>query len=59
MTLEPGFDAAAIRPTGNVVGDPPFSGTLAHRGWRVTETRLPKLTGGHDPRIIAAAEVEL
>lgn len=59
VTLEPGFDAAAIRPTGNLVGEPPFSGTLAHRGWRVTETRLPKLTGGHDPRIIAAAEVEL
>ncbi|MBK1653193.1 DUF2760 domain-containing protein [Allochromatium vinosum] len=59
VTLEPGFDAAAIRPTGNLVGEPPFSGTLAHRGWRVTETRLPKLTSGHDPRIIAAAEVEL
>jgi hypothetical protein len=42
-----------------VVGEPPFSGTLAHRGWRVTDIRLPKLTSGHDPRIIAAAEVEL
>ncbi|QGU32915.1 DUF2760 domain-containing protein [Thermochromatium tepidum] len=59
VTLEPGFDAAAIRPTGNLVGEPPFSGTLAHRGWRVTEIRLPQLTPGHDPRILAAAEVEL
>lgn len=59
ITLEPGFDAAAIRPTGQVVGEPPFTGTLAHRGWRVTDIRLPKLTSGHDPRIIAAAEVEL
>jgi hypothetical protein len=30
-----------------------------HRGWRVTEMDLPKTTGGHDLRILAAAEVEL
>lgn len=59
ITLQPGFDASAIRPTGNLVGGPPFTGTLAHRGWRVIETRLPKITSGHDPHIIAAAEVEL
>ena len=41
ITLERGFDASAIRPTGNVVGDPPFTGALVHRGWRVVETRLP------------------
>ena len=34
------FDAAAVRVTGNVVGRP-FTGTLSHRGWRVTDTRLP------------------
>ncbi len=59
ITLEPGFDASAIRPTGHLVGDPPFIGTLAHRGWRVIETRLPQIASGHDPHIIAAAEVEL
>lgn len=59
ITLQPGFDASAIRPTGNLVGGPPFTGTLAHRGWRVIETRLPKIASGHDPHIIAAAEVEL
>ena len=59
VTLAPGFDAAATRPTGNVVGDPPFTGTLAHRGWRVVEIRLPRIVSGHDPRILAAAEVEL
>jgi hypothetical protein len=59
VTLEPGFDAAATRPTGNVVGDPPFHGALVHRGWRVVELDLPRVTGGHDLRIIAAAEVEL
>ena len=54
-----GFDAGAIRLTGNVVGEPPFRGTLRHRGWRCTEVKLPKITEGHDVRVIAAAEVEL
>jgi hypothetical protein len=59
VVLEPGFDAARTRVTGNVVGDPPYRGTLAHHGWRVTKLRLPKLAAGHDPTIIAPAEVEL
>lgn len=59
VTLENGFDAAAVRLTGNVVGHPPFSGTLIHRGWRVTEVRLPKIASGHDLTILAPAEVEL
>lgn len=59
VSLEPGFDAAAMRPTGNVVGEPPFTGTLAHRGWRATEVRLPKLAQGHDVGVITPAEIEL
>ena len=53
------FDAAAVKLTGNVVGQPPFSGSLSHRGWRVAEVRLPKLAEGHDARVLAPAEVEL
>ena len=59
LTLPAGFDAAAVRVTGNVVGQPPFAGTLQHKGWRVTAVRLPALTDGHDTRVIAPAEVEL
>lgn len=59
VTLQAGFDASAIRLTGNVVGQPPFSGTLIHRGWRVKEITLPKLTEGHDVKILAPAEIEL
>ena len=33
--------------------------SLGHRGWRVTDTRLPKLAEGHDASVIAQAEVEL
>lgn len=59
ITLAEGFDAAAIRITGNVVGQPPFKGSITHRGWRVDETRLPKLASGHELHIVAPAEVEL
>ena len=59
LTLPAGFDAAAVRVTGNVVGQPPFTGTLQHKGWRATAVRLPALTEGHDARVIAPAEVEL
>jgi hypothetical protein len=59
ITLAAGFDAAAIRLSGKVVGQPPFSGQVTHRGWRVTETRLPSLSDSRDPAIIAQAEVEL
>ena len=59
LTLQDGFDASATRLTGNVVGKPPFTGTLAHRGWKVTEVRLPRMAAGHDAGVLAPAEVEL
>lgn len=59
VTLPPGFDAAAVRLTGNIVGNAPFTGTLVHKGWQVTAIRLPKLTAGHNAAIVAPAEVEL
>ncbi|QSA99616.1 DUF2760 domain-containing protein [Methylomonas sp. EFPC1] len=59
VTLNPGFDAAAFRLTGNIVGQAPFNGTLVHKGWQVTDLRLPKLTEGHNAKIVAPAEVEL
>ena len=59
VTLPEGFDATAVRLTGNVVGKAPFTGSLSHRGWRVQDVRLPKLAASHDTSIIAAAEVEL
>jgi hypothetical protein len=59
VTLAEGFDATAIRLTGNVVGKPPFSGNISHRGWRVEDVRLPMLTKTHDATVLAPAEVEL
>lgn len=59
VKLEKGFDAHAVRLTGHVTGEAPFTGTLAHRGWKVSEVKLPKMTEGHDATIIAPAEVEV
>jgi len=59
VTLNKGFDASRFRLTGKIVGEAPFNGILVHKGWQVTELNLPKLTEGHNPNIIAAAEVEL
>jgi hypothetical protein len=59
ISLDAGFDAAAIRLTGNVVGSAPFKGSISHRGWRAAEVRLPQLASGHDASVIAQAEVEL
>jgi len=59
VVLEAGFDAGAVRLTGNVVGSAPFRGTLSHRGWRSADVRLPKLAETHDAAILAPAEVEL
>ena len=59
LTLPQGFDAASVRLTGNIVGAAPFTGTLVHKGWKVTDIRLPKLTQGHNAHIVAPAEVEL
>ena len=53
------FDPGAVKLTGKVVGDPPFRGTLRHKGWQVGKLQLPTLSGSQNTRIIAPAEVEL
>jgi hypothetical protein len=58
VTVEPGFDPAAVRLTGNVHGEPPFTGVLRHAGWRATRAALPARRG-QDPRVIAPAEIEI
>ena len=53
------FDVDAIKLTGNVSGEPPFNGILRHRGWQAGRIEVPVLNPGHNPRIIAPAEVEI
>jgi len=59
IRVEPGFDPDAIKLTGNVTGEPPFTGILRHKGWRTRKLELPALSGVQDARIIAPAEVEI
>ncbi|WP_166828103.1 DUF2760 domain-containing protein [Thalassoroseus pseudoceratinae] len=55
-----GFNAGRYRLVGNVTGEAPYRGTLAHHGWLANSTQLPDWTGNDDSAdIIAPAEVEL
>ncbi|MGC9195371.1 MAG: DUF2760 domain-containing protein [Syntrophobacteraceae bacterium] len=60
VTVAPGFDTRAVRLTGNVTGEPPFTGILRHRGWRILRIELPKAAAGaKDNMIVAPAEIEI
>ena len=59
VTVEVDFDPGAIKLTGKVVGKPPFSGIIRHKGWQVGKIKLPTLSGRQNAEIIAPAEVEL
>jgi hypothetical protein len=59
VEVPPGFDPARVRLTGNVTGQPPFRGTLLHRGWRVKAIKLAPPPEGQDEFVLQPAEVEL
>jgi hypothetical protein len=59
VTLPVGFSAAENRLVGNVRGEPPYEGTLRHKGWRVSNLSLPTAVAGHDASVVAPAEIEL
>ena len=59
VTVPVGFDPSAIRLTGNVTGQPPFTGALRHHGWRVREIKLAPPAAGQDAFVVQPAEVEL
>jgi hypothetical protein len=59
VTVPANYDATSLQLTGNVSGQPPFHGTLRHRGWRASGLTLPDLIGDLDCSVIAPAEVEL
>jgi hypothetical protein len=59
VVLGKDFAASEVVLVGNVQGAPPYRGTLRHRGWRAAGLSLPEMVGGHDPNVLAPAEVEL
>ncbi len=61
VTVPAGSAADEYRLSGKISGQPPFSGTLTHRGWKTDYAKLPRvlrITGDRLPAI-APAEVEL
>ncbi len=59
VTVSKGTPPSEVKLIGNVAGEPPFTGALRHRGWRVKDLHLPRAIDGHDVTIVAPAEVEL
>ncbi|MFO1155082.1 MAG: DUF2760 domain-containing protein [Rhodospirillales bacterium] len=61
ITVAAGFAADEYRFVGKLAGEPPFSGTLVHRGWKTDRVELPRLLRSDGDRLptIAPAEVEL
>ncbi len=55
-----GFDSGRWQLTGNLVGEPPFRGRVAHHGWEATRCEIPVWSGKEtSARVVAPAEVEL
>lgn len=61
VTVPAGSAADEYRLSGKISGQPPFSGTLTHRGWKTDRAKLPRVlrTTGDRLPAIAPAEVEL
>lgn len=59
IEVKTGFDPDAIKLTGRVTGEPPFTGIIRHKGWRARKLELPDLSAVKDPGIICPAEVEI
>ncbi len=59
VTVAKGTPASEVKLIGNVAGEPPFTGVLRHKGWRLKDLHLPTAIDAHDVTIVAPAEVEL
>ena len=59
VTVPAGFDANRIKISGNAVGEPPYTGTLQHKGWAAVSKGLPQRGKSHDASVIFPAEVEV
>jgi hypothetical protein len=58
VVVEPDTDAARVKVMGNLAGQPPYRGTLRHRGWEAARIDLPPLQAA-GRSVLAPAEVEV
>lgn len=54
-----GYDLSTLKLVGKVKGEPPFKGTLVHKGWKVHQQSLPKKAGEGQGSVLCPAEVEI
>lgn len=54
LTTPTPFDPSRFRLTGNVAGDAPFTGTVAHHGWEATQCEVPQWSGSSESAMIVA-----
>jgi hypothetical protein len=60
VEIPAGFDSGRFQLAGNIVGEPPFRGRLAHHGWEAAKCEVPAWSGKDtSARVVAPAEVEL
>lgn len=59
ITVPKGYDPAAIKISGKVKGDPPYTGVLVHQGWKAHKHSLPQKMGEYASEIICPAEIEI
>jgi Domain of unknown function (DUF2760) len=59
VTVPAGYSADQYRLVGKLTGEPPFTGTLLHKGWKTEFVKLPRIVNTERLPSIAPAEVEL
>jgi hypothetical protein len=59
VTVPAGYAKEQYRFVGKLSGDPPFAGTLIHKGWKTEFVKLPRIVEAQRLPAIAPAEVEL
>ncbi len=59
VTVPTGYSTDEYRLVGKLSGDPPFTGTLLHKGWKTGSVKLPRIVARERLPSIAPAEVEL
>jgi Domain of unknown function (DUF2760) len=59
VTVPAGYSPAQYRLVGKLTGDPPFTGTLLHKGWKTEFVKLPRIITTERLPPIAPAEIEL
>ena len=59
VTVPAGYSPDHYRLVGKLTGNPPFTGTLLHKGWKTEFVKLPRIVTTERLPPIAPAEVEL